>query len=137
MRAAMAMTEKHAGARHLSMFAGGRLLVVALAAAAGLLLVELLRPAAPAEAQVTTAASAGNIIAVAGQVTSDSYGLYLFDRESNIMTVYQWVPGAQKLRLLAARNCTFDLQLDDYKTEPPPKEIRRIVREARSLGNGQ
>ena len=47
--------------------------------------------------------------------------------------MYQWQAGARKLRLLAARNCTFDLQLDEYNTEPSPNEIQNLVRQGRTL----
>ena len=135
--AALAMNEGAVLSKHTKLFAGRRLIVVALVIVAVFLFVQLVRPAGPAAAQVATAAATGKMIAVAGQIAPDSYGLYLFDSETGIMALYQWVGSSQKLRLLAARNCTFDLQLDDYKTDPPPSEIRRIVREAGGLGGGQ
>ena len=76
----------------------------------------------------------GRFLAVAGQVADESYGVYLIDLEKGIITLYQWVPKTRTLRLVAARNCTYDLQLDEYNTEPPPKEIQSLVRETERLG---
>lgn len=76
----------------------------------------------------------GDLLAVAGQITSDTYGIYLLDRTSGTMCVYQWLPSARKLRLMAARNYTFDLQLDEYNTEPLPRDIKKLVEQHRRLG---
>jgi len=111
------------------------LLVGFLACAACLLAVEVVRSTPRATGQVTAAGEAGRMLAVAGQVTGDSYGLYLLDRENGIITLYQWLPNVRKLRLLAARNIAYDLQLDEYNTEPSPGEIQKLVRESRSLNS--
>jgi len=75
-----------------------------------------------------------DLFAVAGQITSDTYGLYLLDRKNGTICVYQWLSGTRKLRLLAARNYTFDLQLDEYNTEPLPRDIKKLVEQHRRLG---
>lgn len=99
------------------------------------LMAELLRPPARAEAQVSTATSAGKVLAVAGQITSGSYGIYLVDLETRIMTVYEWLPRSRKLRLLAARNTSYDLQLDEYNTSPSPGEIKKLVSRSQRLAD--
>ena len=108
--------------------------VFLLGAVAGYLAVELIGEGPFATAQVTTTAKAAKIVAVAGQITSETYGIYLVDLEGGIITVYQWLPGTKKLRLLAARNYTYDLRLDEYNTEPSPKEIRGLIGQSRRLG---
>jgi hypothetical protein len=82
------------------------------------------------------AASSNGVLLVAGQVASDSYGLYLVDTQSHTICVYQWVPANRKMRLIAARNYGFDLQLDDYNNEKEtsPAEIRKLVEQQRRLG---
>ena len=82
------------------------------------------------------ASAGGGILVVAGQVTSDSYGLYLVDTKNTTMAVYQWVPRTNKLRLMAARNYAFDLQLDDYNNEKEtaPAVIRQLVGQKRPMG---
>ncbi len=114
------------------------LIVILLAGVCAALLSELLRGTPQASAQTTTAGRVGKYLAVAGQITAETYGLYILDLESGIITVYQWMPGSRstgKLRLLAARNVTFDLQLDEYNTEPSPNEIKDLVRQGRRLGS--
>lgn len=115
-------------------------IVVLLAAIGGGLLTELVRgaPAAQAQAQAVGAGTSGRFLAVAGQVTGDTYGLYLVDLETGIITVYQWVPGRRNtgiLKLLAARNTTYDRQMDEYNTEPSPKEIQKLVGRGRGIGS--
>lgn len=85
------------------------------------------------EPSVGGVGSAGGIIVVAGQVTAESYGLYLIDLKAGTISVYQYLAGARKLRLLAVRNFTFDVQLDEYNTEPPVGEIKKLVQQHRRL----
>jgi len=79
--------------------------------------------------------SAGQIIAVAGQLSPDSYGLYLVDLKNGTISVYQYTTKTRspQLRLLAARNLTFDVQLDEYNTEPSPREIKKLVQQQQRL----
>ena len=115
------------------------LIVILLGLIAGCLLAELVASVSTASAQLTSGASARGITAVAGQVTSDSYGLYLIDTENGTMAVYQWLPGIRKLRLMAARNYEFDLKLDEYNSDDPsPSEIKQLVEQHDRLGgNGK
>ncbi len=117
----------------------GRWSIVVLLAAIGAgLLTELVRGAPAAQAQATGAGRSDRFLAIAGQVTGDMYGLYLVDLETGIITVYQWVPGRRNtgiLRLLAARNTTYDRQMDEYNTEPSPKEIQKLVGRGRGISS--
>jgi hypothetical protein len=99
--------------------------------AAGLLL-EAGFGTAPARAQVA-ARTPGHLIAVAGKVTSETYGLYLLDEKNGTISVYQYVPARRKLRLMAVRNFRFDVQLDEYNTEPPVREIKDLVQKHKRL----
>ncbi len=113
-------------------------IVLVLALISVLLMVELVRETSRARAQMTTSAQNERFLAVAGRLTGDTYGLYLVDLENGIIAVYQWVPGARRtgtLRLLAARNTTYDLQLDEYNTEPSPREIQRLVGQSRRINS--
>jgi len=105
--------------------------LIGLATIAGLLLVQLAADGPIARGQVT-AAEEGGVFAVAGQITSDSFGIYLVDTERQTLTVYQWLPSVKKLRLLAARNYRFDLGLDEFNTEPSVREIQQLTREHRN-----
>ena len=109
-------------------------IAAALSAVAVLLGMELSAGSSKAYAQAGGVAARDNVLVVAGQITGDSYGLYVVDIEKSTIGVYQWLPSARKLRLMAARNYTFDLQLDEYNTEPFPREIKRLVEEHSRLG---
>ena len=116
------------------------LIVILLATIAGCLLVEIGAAVSTASAQVQAgrAPASGDIFAVAGQVTSDSYGIYLIDANNATIAVYQWLPNVRKLRLMAARNVKFDLQLDEYNSdEPSPREIKQLVEQHDRLGGSQ
>jgi hypothetical protein len=112
--------------------AGKWLIVVLLSVIATCLLVEVGRGVPPARAEVSTAQS-GEIIAVAGKVTGESYGLYLLDLRHGTISVYQYLASKRTLRLMAVRNYTFDVQLDEYNTEPPPREIKKLVQQSKRL----
>ena len=109
---------------------------VVLAVAAAFLVIQLSWDRPSAMAQSVAAAKTSGMFAVAGQVTKDSFGLYVVDPDSSTICVYQWLSdGAKsgKLRLMASRNFTYDRQLDEYNTEPPVREIKGYVQEYRRL----
>ncbi len=81
-------------------------------------------------------ATGDSVLVVAGQVTRDTYGLYLVDQANRTICVYQWSPNSRKLRFLAARTYTFDRKLDQYNTEPDPLEIKKLSDKARRLDKG-
>lgn len=87
----------------------------------------------PPAAWAQTGAAGGDVFICAGQVSSDSYGLYLVDLKQRTIGVYQWLPNSRKLRFLAARNYTYDLKLDDYNTEAPPRAIKKLSEQAKPL----
>jgi hypothetical protein len=114
--------------------------VVLLALAAGALAGRLLLATDSAAAQTGSrgaqtgpAGEADGVFAVAGQVTRDSYGLYLVDVRHGTICMYQYMPGQQGLRLVAARTFIYDRQLDSYNTHPLPKDVAKMVTEARRL----
>ena len=77
--------------------------------------------------------SGGSVLAVAGQVTRDNYGLYIVDTDEKTICVYEWAPSAKVLRLVAARTYKHDRRLNAYNTEPSPAEIEKLVNPARGL----
>jgi len=109
------------------------LVVILLSVIATCLILEVGLGTTAARAQVSTA-QAGHIVAVAGQVSDQSYGLYLIDLKNGTLSVYQYVSSKRLLRLMASRNFTFDVQLDEYNTEPAPREIRKLVQQNKRLG---
>ena len=114
--------------------------VVALSALAGALITQVMLTGSPAGAQTASAAKEAGVFALAGQLTRDSYGIFLVDSGSGTMAIYEWVPdriAGRKLHLVAARNFTFDLQLDDYNnSEPLPRDVQALVKQQHKLGSG-
>jgi len=124
------MTEQAAG-KHGGNSAARWAVVVLLTVIATCLLIEV--GASRSGAQVAAGAGGNETFVVAGQLTKDSYGLYLVDPSTKTICVYQYLPSARKLRLRACRNFAFDLQLDEYNTEPLPREIQKLVEQHRRL----
>ena len=100
--------------------------VAVLGVLAGGLLVEASR--AVGDGADHAVAPAPSVMAVTGQITRDSYGIYLVDVSNQTICIYQYVAQQRMLRLLAARTFAFDSQLDEYNTEPSPRQIRELVR---------
>lgn len=87
----------------------------------------------PVQAQAGLDVPAGNVVAVPGQITRDSYGLFLIDPGKGTICVYQYQAATRKLQLLASRTYRFDVQLDDWNTLPPPREIQDLVQQQKRL----
>ncbi|MGC9453312.1 MAG: hypothetical protein ACP5HU_00465 [Phycisphaerae bacterium] len=108
-----------------------------LTAAAVALGVQLALPVDTAVAQVYEGDEEGRIFAVPAQVGQESYGVFLVDTGNDTICVYEYSPargsGPAKLRLTAARRFSFDLQLEEYNTEPPVREIRDLVEQHRRM----
>jgi hypothetical protein len=107
-----------------------------LAALAGSLLTALAISTPQAVAQ-PAASAPSSVVAVAAQMTANTYGLYLVDTDRNTLVVYEIVPQGRDSRVLqlrAARTLVFDTQLEAYNTAPDPAEIAEMVRQARRIG---
>jgi hypothetical protein len=88
-----------------------------------------------AQGQVSGSSKGSELLIVAGQLTRDSYGLYLVDPANSTINIYQWMPDTRKLQLLAGRSFLYDRQLDEYNTEPSPRAIKDLVEKAKRLGS--
>jgi hypothetical protein len=117
--------------------------VILLSALAGALVTQVSLTTTKADAQAVSSAQAPapreGVFAMAGQLSRDNYGIFLVDSANSTMAVYEWAPGAQgrKLHLVAARNFSFDLQLDDYNNaEPLPRDVQALVRQNNRLKSG-
>jgi hypothetical protein len=110
------------------------IIVVLLSVIATCLLMELGFGASAATAQVTSVGGS-DMLVVGGQITKDSYGLYLVDTKKQALCVFQWLPSKRKLRLMAARNFEYDVQLDSFNADKPtPGEVKRLVEQNKRLG---
>jgi len=109
------------------------LLVALLGAAAAFLLREAGRSTSTAWAQSTRSAAGAGVFTVAGQITANTYGLYLVDTENGTICLYEYDARERTLHLRAARTYRFDTRLDDFNTSPPPEEMRDIVEKHKRL----
>ena len=79
------------------------------------------------------------VFVTAGQISRDTYGLYLVDFENKTICVYQTRPKSKdnKLRLMAARTYAFDVQLDEYNTDTDlsPRVIKKMVEDHKRLNS--
>jgi hypothetical protein len=113
------------------------MLLVVLAGLAGGLWLQVGRSFAQEAPVVEPTRAGASVIAVTGQVTRDSYGIYLVDTEQQTICVYQFVGTSRILRLLASRTYAFDMMLDAYNTEPSPRQIRALAEEYNRLTDDQ
>lgn len=103
------------------------LLVAVLAAVAGAFLVELGRASSAVGSGLGEPGKLGGMVVVPGQLSRESYGVYLVDPEQGKICVYEYQTAQKQLRLLAVRNFTYDLRLDSYNTQPLPKEMKQLA----------
>ncbi len=103
--------------------------VVLLGIIAAGLLVSLGMSAAVAQTQPVGEGGKESVFVVAGQISRETFGLYLVDYKNSTICVYQFTGKDRMLRLIAARTYAYDVQLDAYNTpeEMSPAEVRRTV----------
>ena len=113
------------------------LTVALLSIIAAALLIEAGLATSTARAQVGAAGRTKGIVAVPGKITSDIQGVYLVDLDNGTICVYGYMSGSgvKRLRLLAARTFIYDVQLDEFNTEPLPRKIKDLVEQQKRLGS--
>jgi hypothetical protein len=84
-------------------------------------------PMAMAQNQAPIAGGAGVFIMPA-QFSTNTWGCYLLDVDSQTLCAYQYYPGDKLLRLVAARNFRSDRRLNNYNTTPSPQEVTELVK---------
>jgi len=87
------------------------------------------RPAAP---PVRETAGDGGLIAVPGTTADNGQLITLVDPRSRSMAVYRIEAGSGKIKLLAVRALSWDLQIMQLNSEnPSPQEIRSLLEQQR------
>ena len=93
-------------------------------------------PVAAAQTQAPIAGGAGVFIMPA-QFSTNLWGCYLMDVDTQSLCAYQYFPGEHQLRLMAARNFRWDRHLGNYNTaNPSPAEVKDLV-EKEQAGRGE
>jgi hypothetical protein len=84
-------------------------------------------PVAMGQTQQPIAGGAGVFIMPA-QFSTNLWGCYLMDVDAQTICAYQYLPGEHQLRLMAARNFTYDRRLKNYNTaNPSPNEVKDLI----------
>jgi hypothetical protein len=87
---------------------------------------------AAAWAQVTSGAGARGVFALSGQLTKNTYGVYIVDTDAMTLWMYEYVPQKGCLRLAASRTWRYDRYLEDFNgCDLPPAAIEKMVEEQR------
>jgi hypothetical protein len=95
-------------------------------------------PAAHAQNQQPIAGGAGVFIMPA-QMQANVWGCYLLDVDNKTICAYQFFPGEKMLRFAAARTYRNDTKLQDFNTNPSPREIKNLIdkqQNANAAGGG-
>jgi ferric-dicitrate binding protein FerR (iron transport regulator) len=100
---------------------------VALAAVGGL--TGHLRAQGPAR----SSAPAGAMQVVPVQLSGTDDGVVVLDPGSQVLCVYRFASGGQRLVLVACRDIGFDLQLQEHNTEPSVRQVRELIEQQRQL----
>lgn len=83
-------------------------------------------PAAYGQPAQPIAGGAG-LFLMPGQFSSNTWGCYVMDVDSQTLCAYQFLPGEKQLRLIAARNFRFDRRLGNFNTTPAPMEVKDLL----------
>jgi hypothetical protein len=90
------------------------------------------RDTSVAWAQTPAAVGAKGIYAFTGQLSPNSYGLFMMDVDAGTIWVYEYVAKDNRLRLVAARSWLYDRYLEDFNcAEPTPTQVADLVEEQR------
>lgn len=78
-------------------------------------------------------AGASGIYIMPGQLSTNVWGCYLVDVDSQTLVTYQFSPGDKQLRMVAARNFRFDRKLGNFNTTPFPQEVSELVKKEQQI----
>ena len=77
-------------------------------------------------------AGGAGLFLMPAQFAVNQWGCYIMDVDRQTICAYQYLPPEHQLRLVAARNFTYDRQLKNFNTgsnpgEMTPSEVRKLV----------
>lgn len=82
--------------------------------------------------QPTTSAGARGVFAFSGQLTKNTYGVYVVDTDTATMWMYEYLGAKGCLRLAASRSWRFDRYLENHNLcDLPPETVEQMVEEQR------
>lgn len=90
-------------------------------------------PNGQAFAQSVGKAGARGIFAFTGQLTKNSYGVFMVDVDAGTIWCYEYQGRDNKsLKLVAARDWRYDRYLENHCTDPPVNVIKQMLEDQRA-----
>ncbi|MFH0980226.1 MAG: hypothetical protein V2A79_01640 [Planctomycetota bacterium] len=78
--------------------------------------------------QAVSQAGARGVFAFTGQVTKNTFGVFMVDVDAGTIWCYEWNEGKGCLRLVAARTWRYDRYLEEFNAcAPGPREVEHLV----------
>lgn len=95
------------------------------------------RTRSQALAQPALGSGARGIFAFTGQLSKDSYGVFMVDVDVGTLWCYRFSSGDKVLKLVAVRDWRYDRYLPEFSTEPPIDAIKAQVEQYRAAARNQ
>lgn len=109
------------------------MIAISLALIAMCLVLRLDDPARQfALAQPSGSGGARGVFAFTGQLSKESYGVFMVDVDAGTIWCYRFSSGKNVLALVAARDWRYDRYLTNWSTEPDIDAIKSILEQQRS-----
>ena len=90
-------------------------------------------PAALAQQAPQPIAGGAGLFLMPAQLSSSTWGCYVMDVDAQTLVAYQYYPGDRKLRLMAARDFSYDRFLKEFNTDDPsPSDVKNLVEKDRN-----
>jgi hypothetical protein len=86
----------------------------------------------PAFAQAVSSGGARGIFAFSGQLSKNTFGVYMVDVDAMTTWVYEYLPQKGCLRLAAARTWRYDRYLENHNLcDLPPDAVEQMIEDQR------
>lgn len=84
--------------------------------------------------QPITSGGARNVFAFSGQLTKNTFGVYVVDVDAMTIWTYEYLGQRNCLRLAAARSWRYDRYLENHNVcDLPPDAVEQLIEEQRQL----
>jgi hypothetical protein len=108
------------------------LIAVSLAVIAACLLQGMDSRRSQAFAQPAMSGGARGVFAFSGQLSKDSYGVFMVDVDVGTLWCYRFTGAKNTLNLVAVRDWRYDRYLEQWATDPPIEVIKAQVEQLRA-----
>ena len=85
-------------------------------------------------AQAVSSGGARGVFAFSGQLSKNSYGIFMIDVDAMTLWAYEYQPQKECLRLAAARTWRYDRYLENHNgCDLPPDAVEKLVEDQRQF----